>query len=162
MSATCAASLLVGVKLSDILRVEDFVSKKTKYHEDTGQPYEVDVPGQRLYLGSLEITTSEVIKKYDVCSPEEWVAPLTGLSAASTGAYAYGDGGMMREQKIGWHRYDYREWVIGKLLGETGSRQRIATVALPDVGKAVEETATILRKFGYSGPINMHLVRYFS
>ncbi len=160
MSATVGVSLMIGVRLSDILRIEEYTEPKTKYNPDTGKPYEVQQQKTRLFIVDKEIEEPEATY------PEEWVKDVLDMDVAGTG-----DSAEVWKGK-GWNQYKWDHFIVGVSLGfQTGSSNKHIISAniqgekkedLAPINEAIKEATEKLARVGYAGPIGIHAVLYWS
>jgi hypothetical protein len=138
------AVTFVGVRLSDVFRVEPYQDQVTKYNPDTGAPYQQTVTKERFFWCDQEI--AEPAGDF-----EDMVRNLCGLEITDTGesARTYG--------KKGWAAYALDNYVVGRLLSSCEPGDTVAS----DVSafeKFHQEVKEKLRKCGYKGQIQLHLV----
>jgi len=144
MGADYHAVTFVGVKLSDLFRIEHRQEEVTKYNPDTGAPYQQKVMKDRFFWCDQEIPEP-------AGDLEEMVKHLCGLELTDTGESA------RIWNKKGWERYALDNHVVGRMLASCEGGQTVGS----DVGafeKYLQEVKEKLRKCGYKGQLQIHLV----
>lgn len=142
MGASFSSSLIAGVRVGDIYKVENVGSEVTKYNPDTGKPYQTKVVTKKHLLCGKEIEAKED-------GPPEWLPKMSGLDVSSTGNSAYED-------------KTYSEFVVGVQLGVAGGYRNDSVLGFPaeKIANALAEAKEKLAKLGYNGKVELFLVHY--
>ena len=146
-STSSFVCVFIGVLLTDFAERRRFVKKRTKYHEDTGKPYEVEDVIYRTYVGEKDITDEtpehcqQEALEYQI---HEWLR--TDAERCSLTTFSHNADG-------------YPGCYVGMPIVETRELNEI--VGFPDPSVVQEKMAEAKKHFesvGYQGPIQLLLL----
>lgn len=162
MSVSYTATLVCGLRLSDVVRIDHLKSTVTKYNPDTGVPYQTAVEEYKAFLFGAAFDPVEPC-------PSEWGKSLGGLEAFSTGESSR----RYKPDPGPFGSYALDEWVVGVEVGDANLRHAnlrkraygfgsIEVINNLDLDVARGKVKEILGGFGVSKEPALFLVKYCS
>ncbi len=148
MGVDYSATMVVGVKLDELFRVERENVQVTKYDPDTGAPYQTPVVKETCTWCGKPITMPDDL--------ETLVKDMSGLEIYSTGEPSH-----PYRYKGGWNGYDLGEFVVGRSIANVDNAE-IATAERVEVDKQFADVKQKLERSGYKGQVQIHLVLHVS
>lgn len=137
MSLEVSSLLVAGVFYSQLYRVEEVITPRTKYNEDTGEPYSISISTIKKFIGTIELNTNDAddidsfleplgleVFHSDLNNPKE--DPIVGAKIAETNQSA----------------------VVG-LSSEVSELVEEAKEKLLAIGCRVEAKITLIQQYSY-------------
>jgi hypothetical protein len=137
VSVSYHAYVVVGVRLSNLVKVEDFESEVTKYHPDTGKPYRVCKKSRSYFWCGRPMDTPAER------DPSDWDLPML------SGLKVYESGFVERE--------DCRRYVVGSLIAK-GDEDDVVDIPWEKAAQTSRFVLDLLTASGYVGKIGLFLV----
>jgi hypothetical protein len=159
MGVDYSATLVVGVKMSEVFHIDRITQTITKYNPDTGEPYRKEIDKDKLIFFGREIEEPE---EYH---PGEWVSEVTKEAGAQLDAFDTGE--WCRNNGSGFHAYDYNEVVVGLSVREGSSHRsyddhHILEASEDFIKVKIAQVKERLGKLGYNGQVMVFVVNRLS
>jgi hypothetical protein len=141
MGVSVNATLVAGVRLSDLVSKVTETTTVTKYDQDTGKPYDKEIQVTKIKIGDR---TFDQEAEY----PEDLIKLPKGLDFETTG-------------DIGG-RGDWDNVVVGAKVAEADDDDPVVEVDLTALDKAINKATDLLKQVGWSDGVSVYLIQYGS
>jgi hypothetical protein len=151
MGVDISSTVVVGLKASAVIRREIYAESITKYNEDTGKPYKVNVNKEKYFIFDKEVPAN-----FDPY-PDS-IAVYLGYE----NAYSTGEGSYHYPRREGFDAYDLDAIVIGEHVIDGDSHRSggdmVKEVDVEKVAQITKQVKENFAKFGYKGEVKLYLV----